>query len=295
MPNNFGYIPNPEAADALEEQMGVFGSKAIFLTDSGEGKIVCLHESFTKIGEEFCYTDQGNVGSCVAAACAGLVDTLKATEIALGDRELYINETAIEPIYYGARVVIGKNSIRGDGAHVAYAMKYINEYGTLLKKKYDTVDLTEYSVERCRRWGTGSGFPKTLEQISKENPVKTYARVKSWAEFRDSIANGFPIIVGSNYGFSSVTDDEGFCKNTTNWSHAMFFCAVDDNSKRKGGLCVNSWGKRWLQIKKRKLNQPDGSFWVDADKVDEMMRNGDAWSISGYDGFEKPIDTQVSW
>lgn len=49
MPNNFGYIQNPEASDALEEQMGVFGSRAIFLTDSGADKIVCLHESFTKI------------------------------------------------------------------------------------------------------------------------------------------------------------------------------------------------------------------------------------------------------
>lgn len=235
------------------------------------------------------------VSNCVAASKAGQIDVLKATEIANGERELYVNETAIEPIYYGARVVIGKNRLRGDGAVSAYAAQYVNQYGTLVKKKYGNIDLTEYSPERCRKWGSNSGFPKTLEEISKDNIVLTIARVKSWEELRDSIANGFPVSVGSRLGFSSETDDEGFCKHVTTWGHDMYYCAVDDDSKRKGALCVNSWGRRWLKIRKRKLNQPDGTFWVDAEKVDEHMRNGDAWSISGFQGFKRPIDSTISW
>lgn len=295
MPDNFGWVENPEASDAVEAMMGVFGSAADFLTDSGKGKIVCLHENFTKIGHEFCYTNQGKVGSCVAASKAGQIDVLKATEIANGERELYVGQTSIEPIYYGARVVIGKGRLSGDGAVSAYAAQYVNQYGTLVKKKYGNIDLTEYSADRCRKWGSNSGFPKTLEEISKDNIVLTIARVKSWEELRDSIANGFPVSVGSNLGFSSETDDEGFCKHVTTWGHDMFYCAVDDDSKRKGALCVNSWGRQWLKIRKRKLNQPDGTFWVDAEKVDQHMKNGDAWSISGFQGFKKPIDTNVSW
>jgi hypothetical protein len=295
MENKFGWIDDPDAVDAVESEVGVFGSAADFLTGSGKGKIACLHESFTKIGKEFCYTNQGNVGSCVAASKAGQVDTLKATEIANGERELYTGQTAIEPIYFGARVVIGGNKIRGDGAVSAYAAKYVNLHGTLVKTKYGNIDLTEYSVDRCKKWGSNSGFPKTLESISKEHLVLSIARVKSWEELRDSIANGFPVSVGSRFGFSSETDDEGFCKNTTTWNHDMFYCAVDDDSPRKGALCVNSWGRSWLKIRKRKLNQPDGTFWVDADMVDKHMANGDAWSISGFQGFKRPIDSKVSW
>ena len=293
--NNFGWINNPEAVDEIESEVGVFGSAASSLKDSGKGKIVCLHENFTKIGEPFAYLNQGRVGSCVSCSTAIQVDTLKAAEIANGERELYVAQTCAEALYYGARVVIGKNRIRGDGAVNAYQVKYIAEYGTLARIKYGNLDLTEYSEDRCRKWGSNSGFPKTLEAISKEHLVLSYARVKSWEELRDSIANGFPVCVGSPYGFSSETDDEGFCKQNTSWNHSMTYIAVDDNSSRKGGLLCNSWPRNYLKIRKRKLNQPDGTFWVDADMVDKHMANGDAWSISGFQGFKRPIDSKVSW
>lgn len=290
-----GWVDLPEDVDAVESEVGVFGSAASFLSGTGKGKIVCLHDNYTNIGIGFQYVNQGNIGSCVAASSTIIVDTLKSTEIANGEREEFKAQTAIEPIYYGARIVIGGGRIRGDGAVVAHAVKYMAEYGVLAKLKYGQIDLTEYSVERCRRWGSGSGFPKTLEKISKENTIGAYSRVKSWEELRDSIANGHPIIVGSKYGFSSETDDEGFCRYSTTWNHAMAVIAVDDNSKRKGAMISNSWGRDWLRIKKRKLNQPDGCFWVDAETIDAMMRNGDAWSVASFNGYRKPVNTNVSW
>jgi hypothetical protein len=291
-----GWVNNPDAVEQVTSEVGVFSACADFLTNTGAGKIVCLHDNFAKIGIEFPYKDQNPAPSCTAFGVAGGVDTLKVTEIANGDRESFVAETATEPIYYGARVVVGNNGIRGGGAVVAYGVKYVNLYGVLARKKYGSIDLTEYSADRCVRWGNNSGFPKTLEAISKENVVLAYSRVKSYEEYRDSIANGNPVVVGSSYGFSSETDDEGFCKNSTTWNHCMFGLAVDDFSKRKGGLICNSWGRKWLKIRKRKLNQVDGSFWVDAEIIDKMCRNGDAWSLSSFQGYKKAaINTSVSW
>jgi hypothetical protein len=291
-----GWVNNPDAVEQVTSEVGVFSACADFLTNTGAGKIICLHDNFAKLGLEFPYKDQNPAPSCTAFGIAGGVDALKVTEIANGDRESFVAETATEPIYYGARVVIGKNGIRGGGAVVAYGVKYVNQYGVLARKKYGSIDLTEYSADRCVRWGNNSGFPKTLEAISKENVVLAYSRVKSYEEYRDSIANGNPVVVGSSYGFSSETDDEGFCKNSTSWNHCMFGLAVDDFSKRKGGLICNSWGRKWLKIRKRKLNQVDGSFWVDAEIIDKMCRNGDAWSLSSFQGYKKAaINTSVSW
>lgn len=293
--NTEGWVYNPEAIESTESVVGVFGAAAPFLTGSGKGKIVCLHDNYKKIGLDFPVRSQGNLGSCVSFGTAGAVDILKATEIAEGQREEFKACTSEEPIYFGARVRIGKNSIRGAGAVVAHAITYITKYGVLAKGKYGNIDLTEYSVERCQKWGTGSGFPPTLEDISKETIVQEFARVKSWEEFRDSIATGFPIVTGSSLGFSSQTDNEGFCKQSTTWNHSMMGMAVDDSSKRPGGLISNSWGKGWLKIVKRKLNQPDGCFWADADDIDRMMARGDCWSISNFKGFSKKTDSSVAW
>lgn len=294
--NTDGWVDNPDAVEEVTSEVGVFSSTADFLSNTGKGKIVCLHDNYTKLGMTFPQKDQNPAPSCTAFGIAGGIDVLKVTEIVNGERETFLAETATEPIYYGARVVIGKNSIRGGGAVVAHGVKYVNTYGVLARQKYGQIDLTYYSPDRCVRWGNNSGFPKTLESLSKENVVMAYSRVKSYEECRDSIANNHPVIIGSSYGFSSETDDEGFCKNSTTWHHCMFIMAVDDDSRRKGCLICNSWGPRWLRIRKRKLNQPDGSFWVDAEIIDRMMKSGDGWSISSFQGYRKAaIDTSVSW
>ncbi len=294
--NTNGWVYNPEAVEQVASEVGLFSATADFLANTGKNQIVCLHENYTKLGMEFPYKDQNPAPSCTAFGIAGGIDVLKVTEIVNGDREIFVADTATEPIYYGARVVIGKNSNRGGGAVVAYGVKYVNGYGTLARQKYGAIDLTSYNADRCVRWGNNSGFPKTLEAISKEFTITAYTRVKSYEEFRDSIANNNPVVIGSSYGFSSETDMEGFCKNDRNWNHCMFGMAVDDNSKRTGGLICNSWGRKWLKIKKRKFNQPDGSFWADAEIIDNMCRTGDAWSISGFQGYRKAvIDTSVSW
>ena len=69
--------------------------------------------------------------------------------------------------------------------------------------------------------------------------------------------------------------------------------AVDDAHRRPGVLVQNSWGT-WNAGPKRH-NQPDGSFWVDADDIERLiLSQGDSWAFSGYAGFKpQQLNTRI--
>ena len=291
--NTNGWVYDPEAIDKVCNDLpqGIFGDAASHLKDSGAGKTVLLYKSYSKIGMDFPVLNQLSIGSCTSFGVGGAVDCLKAIEIVNGERSEYLADTVNEAIYYGSRKLSGWR-IRGDGAVVATAIKYVADYGTLARVKYGNIDLTKYNVQRCRDWGNNKGFPSELEVISKNNRIRQYSRVTSWEQCRDSIANGYPVVVGSNYGFSNTTDKQGFAKNNTNCGHCMWIGGIRHD--RVGGCIINSWGPSWNSMKTRELDEPDGVFWADADVIDKMMK-GDAWSISEHEGYPIKINSEVVW
>ena len=219
--NTNGFVFLPDVSDAICASLanGIFGDAAPHLKDSGKGITKLLSNDYKKCNMNYPQLDQGNVGSCVAVAVGGGVDQVKITEIANGERSEFKALTCSEAIYYGARVVMGQNRIRGDGASTALAIKYIAERGTIARGKYGNIDISEYSVDRCRKWGQNSGFPKSLEDISKEHKIEQYSRVTSYEMIRDSIANNCPVIVGSSLGFSNTCNNDGIAKQNTTWQH----------------------------------------------------------------------------
>jgi C1A family cysteine protease len=133
--------------------------------------------------------------------------------------------------------------------------------------------------------------PSKLLEIAKQHKIKTVSLVKTYEECRDALANGFAVTIASNQGFSNTRDNEGFAQPEGEWPHQMCLLGVDDagqdcSKNRPGVLVVNSWGK-WNSGPKR-LGQPDGSFWVDAEVIEErVLSDGDSWAYSDYDGFPK--------
>ena len=115
----------------------------------------------------------------------------------------------------------------------------------------------------------------------------------SYEQVRDLIANGYAVTIASNQGFDSRRDKEGFAKPKGNWAHQMSILGVDDEYKRPGVLVQNSWG-RWNGGPKRH-DQPDGSFWVDADEIEKrILKKGDSWAFSGYEGFKpRTLNTRI--
>jgi hypothetical protein len=278
-----GELPFPIFAD-------VYGD----IKESGKGKIQLLFKIVEGVAGKFPLRHQ-RIGDCVSMATAMSVDVAKSVDIEIHkDFESWIAETATEDIYAGARVDIGKGRIRGDGAVGAWAARYVNEYGALPRGKYGNVDLTTYSGDKARSWGrAGSGVPKTLIPVAKQHPILTVSRVDTYEQCRDLIYNGYGVFVCSGQGFSYTRDSEGFARPEGSWSHAMAIVGVDDSYKRKGVLIANSWGV--FNKGPKRHNQPDGTFWVDADVLERrMLSRGDSWALSGYEGFKpQKLNTRI--
>jgi hypothetical protein len=96
--------------------------------------------------------------------------------------------------------------------------------------------------------------------------------------------SGYPVPVCSGQGVSSTRDSEGFAAPRGSWAHCMCFTGVRFGA-RPGLLCQNSWGPNWIDGPKYPEDQPEGSFWVDADVATRMLKGGDSFAVSGYEGF----------
>ncbi len=273
-----------------------FGQQTDVVPGSGRGKTVLLHKYLLRALSNWVTHNQG-IGDCVSHAYGLGCDILAAHQIfGLKRAEKFIAEASTEVIYAGSRYEIGYKThgnsriLQGDGSIGAYAAEYLKTYGVLPRGKHGKYDLTTYNASRAREWGH-NGIPDELEPTAKLHPVRSYALVRSYEETRDAIANGYPVIFCSNFGFNPECrqhnpggrDDMGFLRRCGEWWHAMCGIGVDD-TKRPGVLIQNSWGPNWVGGPKR-LEQPDGSFWVDAETIDGMCAMGDTYALSQFLGF----------
>ena len=297
----FGWIPeearNRETQQAYEEEFALMQPLTTVganLTGSGKGKVILLHKYLTELrGGRFPVNLQ-TIGDCVSHGYGKAIENLMAVEILRkGENESFPALCATEWLYGTGRVLVGKGRIGNqDGSLGTWQQKAVREHGTLLRKKYGQHDLTTYSGKRAKDWGY-KGLPLDLETIADEHPVKSTAIVTSYEEARDAIANGYPVAVCSSQGFEMKRDGEGFARPKGKWPHCMYFCAVDDEYKRPGLLCVNSWGENWIDGPKRH-DQPNGSFWVDANICTKMLRGQDSFALSNFEGYpSQEIDPRL--
>lgn len=288
MPQHFGWVNRPREVTAYVATltMPVFGAGAPALKDSGKGQVVLLHKALIELMGSFPVHNQ-TIGDCVSHGWGLGVDVLKAVQIATEKRqETWAGEAATEVIYAGSRVEIGGGRLgNGDGSLGAWAADWVAKYGIVPRGKHGSIDLSTYDGQRAKSWGArGRGVPDELEPIAREHPVQTVSLVRSYEEARDAIANGYPVPVCSMQGFEMTRDSKGFARPKGTWPHCMLFMAVDDADGRPGLLCMNSWGPNWISGPKRH-DQPDGSFWVDADVATRMLRDGDSFAISNFVGY----------
>jgi hypothetical protein len=286
-----GWIP-PSRTMKNRHLVGQFQQAGAHLKNTGRGKRVLLWKFFERlIGSPLVPHDQGGP-DCVGQGYALGTDVLSAVQIAVTrKRDRWVAKAAVEPIYAGSRVETSDKVLRGEGSNGIWAAKWCNQYGILHRKPYlnGKYDFTEYSFEKARKWGHictkctpwGGGVPEDLEQIAKRHPIKTYTLVKSWPEARDAIANGYPVIICSNVGFVDTRDKDGFARAKGKWLHCLLLAGIDDISSRSGGLLINSWGPNWITGPTR-FGQPAGSFWVDAETLNRMLKQGDSFAISNY-------------
>ena len=284
-----GWVDDPRGVEQTMKSLPfpVFGDVESPVKGTGKGQTVLLYDVVRRVAGSHVLRHQ-KTGDCVSMGAAKAVDVAKSVDIVLrNEPELWVAETATEDIYAGSRNVIGKGRLGSSaGSLGVWAAKWLNEYGAVPRGIYGNIDLTTYSRVRADSWGrAGSGYPtKELIEVVRQHPIQTISQVKTYEEVRDLVANGHPVTIASNQGFSSRRDSEGFARPQGSWPHQMVITAVDDAYRRPGVLVENSWGK-WNSGPKRH-GQPDGSFWVDADEIERrVLRSGDCWAFSGYQGF----------
>jgi hypothetical protein len=289
-----GWVDDPQEFEdqltAMSEPF--FAGAAPILKDSGKNKVVLLYKILEEIAGFIPEPLQTRAPDCVSHACGFCLDVLSAVEIKFGDREEWLARTASEPIYSNARVKIGRGMFRA-GTTNTHAIQSMIKYGTLIRKKYGRVDLTKYTSNRAITWGN-QDLPKSLLDISKNYTISDFNLIQNYNEARDAIANGYPVAVASSQGFSNKRDNEGFCAPRGTWRHSMAVVAVDDSYRRPGVLIQNSWPK-YLSGPTRHDN-PQSSFWCDADVFDRMCRYKDTYCIVDFNGYKKrKINTKVGW
>jgi hypothetical protein len=292
--NNHGWIDHQESVKEVitSAKFPFLATSANLLAGTGEGKTVLLHKIYENVtGRKFPTLTQA-IGDCTSFALASCIHCLMSAEIFLKDEIEYVPEflCSTEYIYGVSRVLIGKGIFkRGDGSTGAFSVEGTSKYGTLLRKKYDSIDLTNYSGQRAKEFGL-NGPPPDLIPIAREHCVRTYSLVKTYEECRDAIANGYAVMICSNQGFTNVRDSDGYSKGYGTWPHALAAIGIKSD-KRKGILILNSWGENWNSGPL--VDQPPGSFWAEGNLVeDRMLSAGDSWAISNFDGY-KPRD--LSW
>lgn len=289
-----GWIDDPKARRQFikTHQYPFLGQLSDKIEGTGKGRKVLLWKLFEQVTGRPLVPHRQAIGDCTAHAFGLGVDVLTAVRILMrGKSEKWVTKSATEIIYAGARVEVGGGILKGDGSPCVWAAEFIRAWGVLLRQSYlnGAYDFTTYSGSLARTLGRSDrGVPNELEPLCKLHPVKTCTLVKSWKECQDAVANGYPVIMGSNIGFNTTRDRDGFLRRSRRpWYHAMVIIGVDDEYRRPGALVQNSWGgDTWVRGPKRH-EQPDGSFWCDAATINAAMRQGDSIALSGYVGYPR--------
>jgi hypothetical protein len=227
---------------------------------------------------------QGEVGSCVGNATAACLSVLNAVEeFNKREPQEFTAMHSADGMYGLMREAAGLLG-RGDGGNGSGAAKAIQAFGTLYCMKYDSVDLTINNPDRARQYGR-TGVGEKLKQDAKPRNVYSATRVNNAQEAWSLIGNGYPINVCSGQGFARTRDKDGICKPSGSWNHSMAVVGRKTiNGNRKLFLIWNSWGDTWCSGS-YVGDMPMGSFWVDYDVLDKMVKRGDSFAYSDLNGF----------
>lgn len=246
-------------------------------------------------------------GSCVGHGAAAAVWYLAAFErVRLQNRECVV--MPYEPFLYGtSRVQVGGGRLRTDGSLGIWAAQAVRKYGVL---RSDLAGLPRWTEQRDRggrvvcvtfdpnidlTWGKPPGPPEECLTAARPHPVKATAPVRTYADVRDALLNGYPVTVASLQGFRMtprVDRGKHWGVPAGQWAHQMCFIGCDDDAARPGCYCLNSWGPDAHGPPAD--DAPPGGFWVDADIVERMVAQGDSFAFSQFEGFpEQTLDFQV--
>jgi len=224
------------------------------------------------------------IGDCVSWGAKNAADYLQCRQIASNPWVGKEFRPAFAPYIYGtSRVQIGRGRISGDGSVGAWAADAVQTYG-VLDAQYEGVP--EYTGRVAKTWGR-RGPPEEFIKHAKQFCVKTVAPVRSAAEVRDAVCNGYPVTIASNWGGKmrpDVVDGRLVNKRSGTWNHQMCIIGYDGETGSEPYYYVlNSWGAAAHGTPPD--DAPPGGFWIRTKDVEYIVRQGDSFAFSDFDGF----------
>lgn len=283
----FGWVDKPEEVEAVAKKLRF---KVFSDTEAGQAEDplpdrVYLWQVFKKIDPKGPPTkNQNPVGSCVSFGTNNAITRTMAFEIVVQKKNFEFKDIAEEVTYAGSRVEVGGGRINGDGSVGAWAAKFVKDWGVVSREKHGEYDLSSYDPARCRAWGK-SGVPDTLEQIARSHPVQTITQIKTWAEAKRALANGYGIAVCSNQGFTMQRDSRGVARASGSWPHCMCFDGYHTEGSQEFVHVENSWGPS-LHTGPVGWGEPSTSgFWAESSVAARMLAQNDSWAFSAVKGF----------
>jgi hypothetical protein len=238
--------------------------------------------------------NQQSVGCCVGCGWKHSADIVQATAI-LSGAVFEWKPVSVEVIYANSRVDIGGGRISGDGSNGSWAKAAVEKDGLAAMAKYGSADLSTFSPARARDWGR-RGVPQDVGAAAKIHPVKGCALVKSWADVKRAIGQGYPVAVCSDQGFAMQRDATGRARPQGTWAHCMCVCGVRGarDGRTEGAFILNSWGDSAHTGPVWPADAPVAGFWADAAVVERMVRQGDSFALADVAGFPKRV-VPVDW
>lgn len=281
-----GWIDDPDyVAQAVKTfRNPYFGDAAKGLIQQSEDKDAFLWKFYEQVhGHPWMPHDQNGTGCCVGEGFSAALEILQCVEIKVNGESQEAKPISAAAMYSLAREVGGMLG-RGDGSTGADAAKACMDFGAISceEAKDDNTTGKEHAA-LAKKWGR-SGLPENLKQLASQHRIKTASLVRTPEEVRAALTNGYPVAICSSVGFEPFRrDKDGFCRPGGSWPHCM--CIAGYRADRKAFLVLQSWGTQSPPGPKS-LDQPDGSFWIDWSACQRIVRAGESYALSTFDGYK---------
>jgi hypothetical protein len=293
--HGMGWLDNPQHVQAVIGTFPrpFFGDAGKQLVQAGEDKDAFLWKAVEKLtGKPWKAHDQDGTGCCVGEGNSAAVEVLSAVDIVVNNRREEWKPISAAACYALARQV-GGNLGGGDGSSGVDAAKALQELGAIsCEDAHDDNTTGKEHASLAKKWGGRGGLPSDLKAIAAKHKVKTASLVRTPEEARAALVNGYPLACCSSVGFEPFKrDSDGFCRPGGTWPHCM--CCAGYRADKRAFLILQSWGES-VPPGPTSLGQPPCSFWITWEAMQRILRGGDSYAMSGFDGYpSRQIDVFI--
>lgn len=231
-------------------------------------------------------------GDCVAFGVKNAAEYFTYAAVANGTINSDLKRVFPPHIYGGSRVTVGRGRLgRSPGSVGAWAARWASDFGVL---PIDTPGLPPYSGRLADEWGV-RGVPREFVEASKPFLFHTVAPITTVKDCRDAICNGYPVTIASDYGTRTINVRDGRRVAIRNgrWMHQMCLVGYDgETGSQPYYYCLNSWGPN--AHPQPLQGEPPGGFWMTEADVAYVLRQGDSFAFSGFNGFPAQ-EFEIDW